>query len=63
MSNIGRAIVKKLAVKFEGNEIMSIDDFDVLACYRDLWKTKSEKRMLSNKASSLLTGAWKTALN
>ena len=44
VSNIGRAIVKKLAVKFEGNEIMSMDDFDVLACYRDLWKTKSEKR-------------------
>ena len=44
MSNIGRAIIKKLAVKFEGNEIMSIDDFDVFACYRDLWKTKSEKR-------------------
>ena len=44
MSNIGRAIVKKLAVKFEGNEIMSVDDFDVFACYRDLWKTKSEKR-------------------
>ena len=33
VSNIGRAIVKKLAVKFEGNEIMSVDDFDVLACY------------------------------
>ena len=44
VSNIGRAIIKKLAVKFEGNEIMSIDDFDVLAHYRDLWKTKSEKR-------------------
>ena len=44
MSNIGRAIVKKLAVKFEGNEIMSVDDFDVFAGYRDLWKTKSEKR-------------------
>ena len=43
-SNIGRAIVKKLAVKFEGNEIMSIDDFDILACYRDLWKTASEKK-------------------
>ena len=43
-SNIGRAIIKKLAVKFEGNEIMSMDDFDVLTCYRDLWKTKSEKR-------------------
>ena len=44
MSNIGRAIVKKLAVKFEGNEILSIDDFDIFACYRDLWKTKPEKR-------------------
>ena len=31
--NIGRAIVKTLAVKFEGNEIMSIDNFDVFACY------------------------------
>ena len=44
MSNIGRAIIKKLAVKFEGNEIMSIDNFDIFACYWDLWKTKSEKR-------------------
>ena len=44
VSNIGRAIIKKLAVKFEGNEIMSVDDFDVLACNQDLWKTKSEKR-------------------
>ena len=44
VSNIGRAIVKKLSVKFEGNKIMSVDDFDVFACYRDLWKTKSEKK-------------------
>ena len=44
VSNIGRAIIKKLAVKFDRNEIMSIDDFDMFACYRDLWKTKSEKR-------------------
>ena len=43
MSDIGRVIVKKLAVKFEGNEILSINHFDVVACYRDLWKTKSEK--------------------
>ena len=42
VSNIGRAIIKKLAVKFEENEIMSIDDFDVLTL--TLWKTKSEKR-------------------
>ena len=36
--------IQILAVKFEGNEIMSVDDFDVFACYRDRWKTKSEKR-------------------
>ena len=33
VSNIGRAVIKKLAVKFEGNEILSIDDFDIFACY------------------------------
>ena len=43
VSNIGRAIIKKLTVKFERNEILSIDNYDVLACYQDLWKTKSEK--------------------
>ena len=47
VSNIGRVIVKKLAVKFEGNEVLSIDDFDIFACYRDLWKTDSEKRAVN----------------
>ena len=32
-----------MAVTFEGNKILSIDNFDIFACYRDLWKTKSEK--------------------
>ena len=44
VSNTGRAIMKKLAVKFKRNEIMSIDDYDIFTCYQDLWKTKSEKR-------------------
>ena len=44
VSNIGRAIIKKLAVKFEGNEILSMDDFDILACNQDLWKMRPEKR-------------------
>ena len=44
VSNIGRAIIKKLAVKLEGNEIVSVDDFDIFVCYRDLWKTKLEKK-------------------
>ena len=63
VSNIGRAIIKKSAVKFEGNEILSVDDFDISACYQDLWKTKSEKKMLSIKVLSLMTAAWKTVLN
>ena len=33
VSNVGRVIVKKLAVKFEGIEILSLDDFDVFPCY------------------------------
>ena len=40
---LGRAIVQKLAVKFERNEILCIDDFDIFVCYRDLSETKSEK--------------------
>ena len=27
---MGSAIIKKLAVKFEGNEILGVDNFDVL---------------------------------
>ena len=33
VSNISRVIVKKLQVRFEGNEILGVDDFDVFACY------------------------------
>ena len=29
VSNTGRAIVQKLAVKFEGEDILCIDDFDI----------------------------------
>ena len=39
VSNIGRAIVEKLPVKFKGNEILGVDEFNVFACYQDLWKT------------------------
>ena len=45
VSSIGRVIVKKLAVKFEGNEILNVDNFDVFACYQDLWKQSQESKM------------------
>ena len=63
VSNIGRAIIKKLAVKFEVNEIMSMDDFDVLVCDRDLWKTKSEKRNAIRQGIFLVVVAQQTALD
>ena len=63
VSNIGRAIIKKLAVKFERNEIMSIDDFDMLAAIEIYGKQSQKREMLSVKVLSLLTTARKTALN
>ena len=63
VNNISRAIIKKLDVKFEGNEIMSVDDYDVLHAI-EIYRKQSQKReMLSVKVLSLLMGAWKTALN
>ena len=44
VSNIGRAIIKKLAVKFEGNEILSVHDFGIFAFYQDLWKTNKFRK-------------------
>ena len=44
VQNLGRAIVKKTAVKISGNEFLSIDDSNVYHCYNDLWKTASERK-------------------
>ena len=44
VENLGRNIIRKLAVKLEGNEITSIDDYDVLYSYYDCWKTATERR-------------------
>ena len=42
VGNLGRNIIRKLVVKLEGNEIISIDDYDVLYSYYDCWKCKTE---------------------
>ena len=41
--NLGRSIIRKLVVKLEGNEIISIDDYDVLHSYYDCWKRTTER--------------------
>ena len=43
VGNLGRNIIRKLVVKLEGNEIISIDDYDVLYSYYDCWKTTTER--------------------
>ena len=43
VGNLGRNIIRKLIVKLEGNEIISIDDYDVLYSYYDCWKCTTER--------------------
>ena len=43
VGNLGRNIIRKLIVKLEGNEIISIDDYDILYSYYDCWKCTNER--------------------
>ena len=62
VNNMGRVIVKMLAVNFEGNEILGVDDFDVLACCQDLWNTASEKwNTASEKWNTIAAAAFRPA--
>ena len=43
VGNLGRNIVRKLVVKLEGNEIISIDDYNILYSFYDCWKCTNER--------------------
>jgi len=43
VNNLVWALVKKISVKLEGQEVMSLDDADIYICYRDLWMTDKER--------------------
>ena len=43
VKNLGRNIIRKLVLKLEGNEIISIDDYDILYSYYDCWKCTTER--------------------
>ena len=43
VENLGRNIIRKLVVKLEGNEIISIDNYHILYSYYDCWKCKTER--------------------
>ena len=43
VKNLGRNIIRKLIVKLEGNEIISIDDCDIFYSYYACWKSTTER--------------------
>ena len=43
VGNLGMNIIRKLVVKLKGNEIISIDDYDILCSFYDCWKCKTER--------------------
>ena len=43
VKNLGRNIIRKHVVKLEGNEIISINDYDILYSYYDCWKCTTER--------------------
>ena len=43
VKNLGRNIIRKLVVKLEGNEIISIDNYNILYSYYDCWKCTRER--------------------
>ena len=43
VKNLGRNIIRKLVVKLEINEIISIDDCDIFYSYYDCWKSTAER--------------------
>ena len=41
--NLGRNIIRKLVVKLERNEVISVNDYDILYSYYDCWKCTTER--------------------
>ena len=43
VKNLGRNIIRKLVVKLEGNEVISINDYNIFYSYYDCWKCTTER--------------------
>ena len=41
--NIGRKIIKTMKIYFEGNEVLSINNYDEIKTYMDFWLAKKDK--------------------
>ena len=63
VKNLGRNIIRPLVVKLEGNEIISIDDYDVLYLYYDCWKCTTERLNAVFQADGQTENAIKHRIN
>ena len=41
--NVGRKIIKTFKIYFEGNEVLSINNYDEIMTYMDFWLAKKDK--------------------
>ena len=46
VNNLAKALITQLSVNYEGNEIFTIQDFDIWQIIKDLWLTKNERNLL-----------------
>ena len=46
VNNLGRAIIKKITIKLEGREVLSLNNSDIFLTYCDLWLTANERKDL-----------------
>ena len=49
-------------MKLEGNEIISIDDYDILYSYYDCWKSTTERRSAVHQGIVEASGQTKSAI-
>jgi hypothetical protein len=47
VQNLGRAIIKKMTIKLEGREVLSLDNADICLIYCDLWLSANERKDLA----------------
>ena len=47
VGNLGRAIIKKISVKLEGREVMSLNNADIFLLYADLWMSLPKRQNLA----------------
>ena len=46
VNNMCKALITKLDINYEGNEIQSIQNFDIFQIYRDMWISKHDQSLL-----------------